>query len=148
MIKTFRVAEDCTYTNVHDDAIGLADLAYVEIVHPIQLSPDLKSDWATLFLDYEILSPFSQLDRQIYSLEPPEQQVIRRFKTFNQNALGQRPGWSRNSPYDNYDDPSWICWKQFPRANVTVIVGYALSDAIECRFEAGLKTYTDFPSHS
>lgn len=148
MLKTFRVAEDCTFTNVHDESTDLIDLTHVGIAHPIQLSPDLKSEWANLFLDYEILSPFSQLDRQIYSLEPQEQQVIRRFKTFNQNALGQRPGWSRNSPYDNYDDPSLICWKQFPKANVTAIVGCALSDSIECRFEAGLKTYTDFPRHA
>ncbi|MGB8699904.1 MAG: DUF4132 domain-containing protein [Thermosynechococcaceae cyanobacterium] len=147
LIETFRVAEDQTYTNEKDEAIALTQFATVGIVHPIRLEANLTAAWGQLLSEYEIMPPFAQINRDIFALEPAEQnsKAIQRFKAVNIMALAQRPGWHRNSLYDNYDDPSWVCWKQFPKAQITAVVGGDFNTPMQCRFVEGLHSYTIFP---
>ncbi|WP_051712745.1 DUF4132 domain-containing protein [Spirillospora albida] len=67
----FRVAEDRTFADVHDDAYDLPDTARVGIAHPVQLGGDLKA-WAEVLADYEILQPFPQLDHPFVALDPEQ----------------------------------------------------------------------------
>ncbi|OLT16066.1 hypothetical protein BJF79_18600 [Actinomadura sp. CNU-125] len=65
----FRVAEDGTFADVHDDAFVLPDDARVTLPHPIRL--DL-APWTEVFADYEILQPFEQLARPVHTLTDAE----------------------------------------------------------------------------
>ncbi|QFG25334.1 DUF4132 domain-containing protein [Actinomadura sp. WMMB 499] len=71
----FRVAEDRTCADVHDDPFTLAPDARVGIAHPILLA-DLDA-WAELFADYEILQPFEQLGRPVHRLTGGERAAHR-----------------------------------------------------------------------
>ncbi|MFV2178397.1 DUF4132 domain-containing protein [Actinomadura sp. LOL_011] len=71
----FRVAEDRTYADVHDDPFVLAPDARVGIAHPIVLA-DLDA-WVELFADYEILQPFEQLGRPVHRLTADERAAHR-----------------------------------------------------------------------
>ncbi|MFD0905862.1 DUF4132 domain-containing protein [Actinomadura sediminis] len=66
----FRVAEDRTYADVHDDPFVPAPGARIGIAHPVLLD-DLDA-WAELFTDYEILQPFEQLGRPVHRLTDAE----------------------------------------------------------------------------
>jgi len=68
-VATFRVAEDRSFADVHDDAFTLADDAVVGLVHP--LDTDLSA-WAQLFADYELAQPFPQLSRPVHRPTPAE----------------------------------------------------------------------------
>ncbi|WP_067454558.1 DUF4132 domain-containing protein [Actinomadura macra] len=69
----FRVAEDRTLADVHDDALALA--APVELPHPLRL--DALDTWSELFADYEILQPFPQLGRTVHTLTDKERDAAR-----------------------------------------------------------------------
>lgn len=59
----FRVAEDGTYADVHDEAFVLPD-APVTLPHPVFVA-DLGA-WSEVFADYELLQPFPQLGRTVH----------------------------------------------------------------------------------
>ncbi|MBE1531492.1 DUF4132 domain-containing protein [Actinomadura algeriensis] len=67
---SFRVAEDGTYADVHDDTFVLPDDARVSLPHPLRL-PDVDA-WTEVFADYEILQPFEQLARPVHTLTDDE----------------------------------------------------------------------------
>ncbi|MFD0684868.1 DUF4132 domain-containing protein [Actinomadura fibrosa] len=71
----FRVAEDRTYADVHDDPFTPPPDARVSIAHPILLD-DLDT-WSELFADYEILQPFEQLGRPFHRLTDDERTAHR-----------------------------------------------------------------------
>ncbi|MEU8344414.1 DUF4132 domain-containing protein [Spirillospora sp. NPDC048832] len=71
----FRVAEDRTYADVHDDAFTPAPDDRIGIAHPVLL--DDLADWAELFADYEILQPFEQLGRPVHRLTAGERAAHR-----------------------------------------------------------------------
>uniref|UniRef100_UPI0010412276 DUF4132 domain-containing protein n=1 Tax=Actinomadura roseirufa TaxID=2094049 RepID=UPI0010412276 len=78
---TFRLAEDGTYADTHDDAFTLVPEASVGVVHPVHLGADLAS-WAEIFADYEILQPFPQLGRPVHALSEDERAAgrLKRFE--------------------------------------------------------------------
>ncbi len=147
LMGTFRVAEDRTYSDYQDHSFSLTDVATVGILHPFRIGPNLKAIWGQLMSEYEIIPPFAQINREIFALEPAERnsKIIQRFKAINIMALAQRLGWHRNSLYDNYDDPSWVCWKHFPKAQITAVVGGDLNTPMQCRFVEGSPSYVSFP---
>jgi hypothetical protein len=101
----FRVAEDQTFADVSDDEYTLADDASIGIVHPLQLGEDVNA-WSDLFADYEILQPFEQLGRSVYTLTDEEKAAgeLTRFdgrQTPVGKVLGlERRGWQRGAPQD------------------------------------------------
>ncbi|WP_034519613.1 DUF4132 domain-containing protein, partial [Actinomadura rifamycini] len=71
---TFRVAEDGTCADVHDNAFVLPDDASVTIPHPLRF--DL-APWGEVFADYELLQPFEQLARPVHTLTDDERGATR-----------------------------------------------------------------------
>ena len=80
----FRVAEDGSFADIHDDAIpgglderhtlfmGAEDFRTVRLVHPLDLPTADLEQWQQLFHDYEILQAFPQLHRPIHRHTPQE----------------------------------------------------------------------------
>ncbi|MFE1321337.1 DUF4132 domain-containing protein [Kitasatospora phosalacinea] len=102
----FRVAEDRTYADVHDEPFALPADATVRLVHPLHLAPAELAAWAELFADYEIVQPFRQLGRPVAALTAEEAagHRLHRFEkhtvpTSRLLALTKR-GWRRGEPQD------------------------------------------------
>ncbi|MQY09342.1 DUF4132 domain-containing protein [Actinomadura macrotermitis] len=99
----FRVAEDGTLADVHDDLFTLPEAATVAVAHPLHL--DVPA-WTQLFADYEILQPFPQLGRPVFALGEDED-VYERLAGFTVRPvpfgrlLGlTRRGWRHGDPQD------------------------------------------------
>lgn len=59
----FRVAEDRTFADVHDMPVIIDDPNEpIRLARFDDLSPEDRDAWRTLFLDYEIITPLSQLE--------------------------------------------------------------------------------------
>lgn len=102
----FRVAEDRTLADVHDEVFALPAGATVRLAHPLLLCDDLAA-WSELFADYEILQPFRQLGRPVYALTDEERAGHRLTRFENGPALPtarlvgmERRGWQRGAPQD------------------------------------------------
>ncbi|MEV6833910.1 DUF4132 domain-containing protein [Streptomyces sp. NPDC051133] len=101
----FRVAEDRTFADVHDDELTLAEETTVRVAHPLHLTDDLDA-WSELFADYEILQPFPQLGRALHALTEEEAAGHRltRFEGATVpvgKLLGlTKRGWERGEPQD------------------------------------------------
>ncbi|GLW70925.1 hypothetical protein Kpho02_32240 [Kitasatospora phosalacinea] len=68
----FRLAEDRTFTDVHDEPFQLPAAATVRLAHPLHLSAADLAAWTELFADYEVLQPFPQLTRPALELTGEE----------------------------------------------------------------------------
>ncbi|GAA2405065.1 WGR and DUF4132 domain-containing protein [Actinomadura vinacea] len=96
----FRVAEDRTFADVHDEAFTLPGTATIGIAHPLDLGDGLAA-WREAMEDYEILQPFPQIERGTYTLTEDERRgdhlarfVGRTVRTVRVLALRHR-GWER-----------------------------------------------------
>ncbi|WP_067824138.1 DUF4132 domain-containing protein [Actinomadura kijaniata] len=67
----FRLAEDRSFADVHDDALEPSASARVGVAHPAELGGDLAA-WTEVFDDYEITQPFDQLHRPVFTLTDAE----------------------------------------------------------------------------
>ncbi|RKS69142.1 uncharacterized protein DUF4132 [Actinomadura pelletieri DSM 43383] len=106
----FRVAEDGTFADVHDDDLALTT-ASVRIAHPVELGDSLAS-WSEVFDDYEILQPFPQLLRPVRHLTDEDRAgdrltrfenltiPVERFLAFT--AQGWQHGRSERSNFANW----------------------------------------------
>ncbi|MEU9017859.1 DUF4132 domain-containing protein [Actinomadura sp. NPDC048394] len=99
----FRLAEDRTPADVHDDAFAVVD--DVRIAHPLLLGDALPA-WAEVFADYEIVQPFLQLARPAFTLADGEGRdgALARFEGLRVptgRILGlTRTGWDRGPALD------------------------------------------------
>jgi len=134
-LATFRVTEERDFADVKDNALSLDKLAgggkaaAVGVLHPLEIDESERSAWGEVLGDYEIVSPFPQFGRAIYTLEPGEDKSDD-LKRFHGLALVaptlvftlEKLGWIRGTAMDGgcFDEHS----KQFPAAGVTAIVGY------------------------
>ncbi len=133
----FRVDEDNNLVDAEDEPFTLPDNAYVSIVHPLDLTDELKETWGTVFGDYEIIPPFPQLNRPTYPFEADEkgQSSIKRFKNlsipglslkgFVQNSMLWRQGAAEDAGIVN------VFWCAFEEANISCTV------CMEMGFDAG-----------
>jgi hypothetical protein len=101
----FRLAEDRTLATVDDEEFRLPGQARVRLAHPLHLGDGLTA-WGELFADYEILQPFAQLGRPVYTLTAQECESSRlaRFEGVRVpvgKVLGLVDrGWQRGEPMD------------------------------------------------
>jgi hypothetical protein len=72
VVATFRVAEDRTFAGADDAPFDLAESSAVGIPHPLELSDELRRAWGSVLSDYELLQPFPQLGREVYTPTPEE----------------------------------------------------------------------------
>ncbi|MEV6135323.1 DUF4132 domain-containing protein [Nocardia sp. NPDC051990] len=102
---SFRIAEDRTRADAHDDAVILADDVLVGIAHPLHLADTLGA-WGEVFADYEILQPFPQLQREAHALTEEERAGVflprfHRHTLPTGKVLGlTKYGWERDTPQD------------------------------------------------
>jgi predicted DNA-binding WGR domain protein len=128
-IKTFRVTEEGDYADETDSEVDLDQFSRIGIIHPLNLTGHSAGAWGELFSDYEIIPPFPQLGRAVYTLDQAElkSDTIARFVGMKFPAPTlvftlEKFGWARGTPMDAgcFDEHS----KQFPAADVTVVVTY------------------------
>ncbi len=70
--RTFRVAEDRSYADQHDETLTVSPHATIGIAHRLHLSDADAAAWSKVFSDYEIAQPFDQLARTVYRLSAAE----------------------------------------------------------------------------
>lgn len=126
---TFRVTEEQDYADASDEALKIPGGHQVGVVHPLELSDAERSRWGEVLSDYEIVTPFAQLGREVYQLEKAEEKSDELVR-FNKLKLAaptlvhtlEKLGWIRGQAMDAgcFDEHS----KQFPSANVTAVVHY------------------------
>lgn len=111
-VTAFRVAEDRSLADVDDQSLVLDDDATVGVAHPVHLGSAVPA-WSEVFADYELLQPFPQLGRDVYTLTEVEQQAETLYR-FNgvtvptRTLLGlERRGWQRSRPQDSGIQP-WL----------------------------------------
>ena len=101
---TFRALEDRTLTNAADEPFALPDgnaiAATIGIVHPLELSTDDRKAWAMHMADYNVQSPFLQLERPVVypTAEEKPLKMSSKHKNTDLNAMtfkgrAERLGW-------------------------------------------------------
>ena len=125
--RTFRALEDQSMTDVADEQFQLQSNGSVGIVHPLELKTEERRAWSKHLADYNIVPPFSQLDRQVvlarrdqantkFGKEVAETEI--NAMTFKGRA--ERLGWVRGSVCDAGCINFYR--KSFPTAGVDVFV--------------------------
>jgi hypothetical protein len=106
--RYFRVAEDGTLATVDDTPIELPEASTgIRPAHPLHLEPDVRARWQTLFADYQIVSPFAQLDRPVFRVAA-DAMAIRHLTSFPHPQVDvkalifplENRGWVRASSAD------------------------------------------------
>jgi predicted DNA-binding WGR domain protein len=106
LTDAFRVAEDLTLADRHDDFYELPEGVAVGLAHVLELPEDLRHGFGQVFGDYEILQPFKQLGRETYAPTDEERRtgVIERFKgkkVATGSVMGLiNKGWERGEAQD------------------------------------------------
>jgi hypothetical protein len=128
LTAAFRVTEDRGLADVNGDSVALPEEAKVGLVHPLQLTAQMKGQWSEVFADYELMPPFPQLGRPVYHLQESdvEAETITRHKEVAVPALAlqgtlERLGWQRGVPMDGGVFHNFS--RYFPGADVTAILG-------------------------
>ncbi len=70
--ETFRYMEDGSFNSFDEEEIELSENAIVGIVHPIEMEKELLNSWKEQLSDYEVVQPFSQLERVVYTKNEDE----------------------------------------------------------------------------
>ncbi|WP_067824143.1 DUF4132 domain-containing protein [Actinomadura kijaniata] len=123
----FRVAEDRSFADVHDDVLTLPASARIGVAHPVELGDDLAA-WAEVFADYEITQPFAQLSRPALALTDAERDDHRltRFERAVVSCAALRRlhgrGWLRSSPPWEMDDARWLVRRLAADRHVMIVV--------------------------
>ncbi len=128
-LALFRVTEERDYANASDDSTSLGKAEQIGLIHPLDMTDAERAAWGEVLSDYEIISPFPQLGRAVYTLEKAELKAkeLTRFHGMKLAAPTmvftlEKLGWTRGEPMDAgcFDEHS----KQFPAADVTAVIHY------------------------
>lgn len=68
LVTTVRFDEEGSPVDPDDETVEIGADQQVGIVHPVDLAPEEVSRWADVLADYELVAPFQQLDRPVYTL--------------------------------------------------------------------------------
>ncbi|WP_218070100.1 DUF4132 domain-containing protein [Escherichia coli] len=74
LIACFRVAEDSTYSDAQDQLFTLP-AGNIGIPHVLEIPPESAAAFRQIYVDYELLPPFQQLERGSYHLADNEHNV-------------------------------------------------------------------------
>ncbi|MGJ7532730.1 MULTISPECIES: WGR and DUF4132 domain-containing protein [unclassified Variovorax] len=104
----FRVAEDGGYTTAEDDAFELptGENVRIGVPHALDLSAADAAAFGQVFADYELLQPFAQIGRDVYTLTEEEKNnnKLERWKNAKVptgRVLGlANKGWRRGEAQD------------------------------------------------
>jgi len=128
LVGTFRALEDRSLTTPADEAFTLEGVASIGITHPLELDEAARSAWRTHLADYEIKTPFPQLDRPVVAVKDNErsQKMCRDYDGTSLNAMtfrsrAEKLGWARGSVTDAGGVDAYR--KVFPGAGVEAFLG-------------------------
>jgi Domain of unknown function (DUF4132) len=130
LITTFRVAEDHTYTNINDKSLNLDGITSIGLIHSLYLTSEVRDNWRQLWSDYELITPFPQLDREIFLPTPTEQYqtIVTRFKDIAVPGITlvgtfEKQGWLRGGVGNGGGCNNHA--KHFQRANLIAHIQYS-----------------------
>ncbi len=129
LTATFRVTEDQTLADADDNLLTLSDRLTIGIVHPFYLPEQQKNNWNERFHDYEILQPFPQLNREIYTATA-EELPDTKFTRWNDIKIPaaalistlEKRGWIRDPSADG--GAFYNHARLFPAADITAVIEY------------------------
>ncbi|MEB5696022.1 DUF4132 domain-containing protein [Klebsiella aerogenes] len=121
----FRVAEDNSYSNADDELFTLpgAGIA-IGLPHALEIDAAGAAAFGQLFADYQLLAPFRQLDRHVWTLSDAELAATSLSRWAGRKTPGGRvaglanKGWLRGQPLDG----GWIGWMLKPLGPWTLVV--------------------------
>ncbi|EGI6737760.1 DUF4132 domain-containing protein [Escherichia coli] len=105
LISCFRVAEDGSFSDGQDNPLTLAQ-GSIGIPHVLEIPAPQAAEFAQLFSDYELLPPFSQLDRPWSQLSETEKSSSDLQRWAGRQAASGRvaglmnKGWQRGDVLD------------------------------------------------
>jgi len=142
----FRIAEDDTLADANDVPTTLVDGAtVVRPVHPLQLEPGVRETWQRLFAEYQIVSPFPQLDRPVYrvSFDQMQRTTLTSFPNdrFDAKALVfplENRGWARQDHADGGMLTQHI--KRFPSIGMAACLDYEPGAFLGDLLSSGVQT--------
>jgi hypothetical protein len=77
------------------------------VVHPLTMSEAELMAWGEVFADYEIIPPFQQLDRTVYSLAGLDAKATSidlggsgKLSPYSVHGFADKGGWRRGTPQD------------------------------------------------
>ncbi|RRD49937.1 DUF4132 domain-containing protein, partial [Arachnia propionica] len=129
LVATARIDEDATLIDTDDDPITVPEGGSIGIVHRLDLTDEKASAWGEVLADYELTTPFKQLDRPTFTLptsqgEKLELQGIPEGKIPAAKLIGAfgKYGWLRGNAYDAgvYS----VHYLPVPTANLTIVAHY------------------------
>ncbi len=118
-LSAFRVAEDATYAGADDSTFSIPAESEITLPHRLHLPTDVVASFAQIFADYEIIQPFTQLGREVYTLDEAERARVsldrykgKRVASGSVYGLAHR-GWRNGGAQDG----GWIGWFEKDLAN-------------------------------
>lgn len=107
LVQTFRYMEDGTFNTVDEEEYVLPAGGRIALVHPLELSQEVLTEWQKQLFDYEVEQPVEQLQRSFYRVTEDEKEEVElsRFDGVVINALSlaeklQNMGWYRGEAGD------------------------------------------------
>ncbi len=150
LVATFRALEDRTLTNAEDSAFNLGEKGTVGIVHPLELSDEVRAAWVQHTNDHEITPPFPQLGRLVVRVQAKEKTATsKRLSaelvglTFRSRA--EKRGWSRGSVGDAAMVHTY--WKAFATAGVDAFLQIDGLQAFADPFDEAALQWISFVRH-
>ncbi len=70
----FRIAEDGSFADRDDNPAELPEECSVTLPHPADMRPEDIAAWGQIFSDYQILQPFPQIGRPVYTIREEERE--------------------------------------------------------------------------
>ena len=129
VVATARIDEDATLIDHRDDPVTVPEHGSIGIAHRLDLTVEQASAWGEILADYELTTPFKQLDRPVFTLpadqgEQRELQDIPEQKIPAAKLIGAftKHGWLRGNAYDAgvYS----IHYLPVPTADLTIVARY------------------------
>jgi hypothetical protein len=128
--ETFRISEDATLVNIRLETIVLPedDDCEIGMVHPALLTLDERHAWGVHLHDYQIVQPFTQIGRDVYTLADAPNEPTPQGTGLVWTLEAQLPMtklWDAEA-----QQTGWTIWlggittieRHFPRCGILVIV--------------------------
>ncbi len=126
---TFTSLDDCSLVDVNYEPIEMTDNQQIGIVHPLELTEEIISEWKTYMIDNKIEQSFAQLSRPIFPLAEDKKacKYDTSYVEINLNSgkfvrLLDNLGWIKGSVVDGGTVSSY--YKTFKNNNITAFINF------------------------
>lgn len=146
--QSFRVAGDLTFADIHDDAVNVKAHSQrkIGLVHPLHLTLEEQQKWGDIMHDYEIIEPFAQLGREVFTLtntqlqsdHMPNPENLQIYLLAVRNTM-YKLGWKESYERNNTQYQHW-----FPQQNVSAVINFVWVSNNTSRFETAQRVESCF----